>query len=464
MSEPEIETPRPDAPDEPAWRRLVQLAEAEDPADLIAHVDTLSDMDRVHDFARLSAEERGLVLTRLSPEDAAEVVEALPPAYAAEAFEELLPADAADILEELASDDQADLLARLDPEDAEAILSEAEAATATAVRELLQYAPDTAGGRMVTEFVAVPETASASDVVAQMQANAELYADYIVQYVYAVKESGELAGVVPLRDLLLAPPRRLVATLMIPDPVRVLASARMEELFEIFDNNAFLAVPVVDEENRLIGVVLREDVDEARVDRADSDALKARGIVGGEELRSLPLLMRSGRRLAWLSINIVLNVLAASVIAFYEDTLQAVIALAVFLPIISDMSGCSGNQAVAVSLRELSLGVTRPSEIGRVLFKESSVGLLNGVSLGVMLGGLAWFWKGSAMLGLVVGGALALNTIVAVCIGGSVPLIVRRLGFDPALASGPMLTTVTDLCGFFLVLSFASLALARAAL
>ena len=151
-------------------------------------------------------------------------------------------------------------------------------------------------------------------------------------------------------------------------------------------------------------------------------------------------------------------------IAFYQDTLQAVIALAVFLPIISDMSGCSGNQAVAVSLRELSLGVTRPSEIGRVLFKESLVGILNGASLGVMLGGLTFAWKGSLVLGVVVGGALALNTLVAVCIGGSVPLIVRRLGFDPALASGPMLTTVTDLCGFFLVLSFASLALAEGAL
>jgi magnesium transporter len=220
-------------------------------------------------------------------------------------------------------------------------------------------------------------------------------------------------------------------------------------------------VPVLDDAGVLVGVLLREDVDEARADRADSDALKARGIVGGDELRSLPLMLRSRRRLAWLSINIVLNILAASVIAMYEETLQAVIALAVFLPIISDMSGCSGNQAVAVSLRELDLGVTKTDEIARVLFKESALGLVNGAALGVLIGFAAWAWKGNLALALVVGSALALNTVLAVCIGGAVPMVLRRAGVDPALASGPMLTTITDMCGFFLVLSFATLALAQ---
>jgi magnesium transporter len=184
--------------------------------------------------------------------------------------------------------------------------------------------------------------------------------------------------------------------------------------------------------------------------------MKSLGISSGEELRSMPPLERSRRRLAWLSINIVLNLLAASVIAAYEETLQGAIALAVFLPIISDMSGCSGNQAVAVSLRELSLGVVRPGEIGRVLVKEITVGLLNGLALGVLLGAVALAWRGDPTLGLVVGLALAINTVLAVSIGGSVPLAIKRFGWDPALASGPILTTLTDVCGFFLTLSFAS--------
>ena len=151
--------------------------------------------------------------------------------------------------------------------------------------------------------------------------------------------------------------------------------------------------------------------------------------------------------------------IAASVIAFYEDTLTAVIALAVFLPIVSDMSGCSGNQAVAVSMRGLTLGAALPRDVLRVWRKEAIVGIINGLALGLLLGLAAWAWKGNAVLGLVVGAALAINTIVAVSIGGTVPLLLKRFKFDPAVASGPLLTTVTDMCGFFLLLSLASLVL-----
>ena len=210
----------------------------------------------------------------------------------------------------------------------------------------------------------------------------------------------------------------------------------------------------------LLGVVLRHDVEEALTERADNDYLKTQGIVGGEELRTMPLWRRSGRRLSWLSINIVLNILAASIIAIYQDTLAALIALAVFLPIISDMSGCSGNQAVAVSMRELSLGLVKPNEVGRVWLKEIGVGFINGLILGALLGFAAWLWKGNLVLGVVVAAAMAANTVVAVSIGGTVPLLLKRLKVDPALASGPILTTITDMCGFFLVLSLASLTLA----
>jgi magnesium transporter len=172
-------------------------------------------------------------------------------------------------------------------------------------------------------------------------------------------------------------------------------------------------------------------------------------------------MIRSRRRLSWLSVNILLNIVAASVIALYEDTLSAVIALAVFLPIVSDMSGCSGNQAVAVSMRELTLGAASPRDVVRVWSKELSVGLINGLALGTLLGFAAWLWKGNLVLSFVVALALGINTVVAVSIGGTVPLVLKRLGIDPAVGSGPLLTTITDLCGFFLVLSLASLALPR---
>jgi magnesium transporter len=207
--------------------------------------------------------------------------------------------------------------------------------------------------------------------------------------------------------------------------------------------------------------VRREDVAEALAERAENDRRKMHGIVGGDEIRSLPLLVRSRRRLSWLSVNVLLNIVAASVIAAYEQTLAAVIALAVFLPMVSDMSGCSGNQAVAVSIREMALGITKPFELLRVWLQEVKVGLINGVVLGTLLAAVSTLWKGNPWLGLVLGSALALNTVIAVSLGGTIPLLLKRMKFDPAVASGPVLTTLTDICGFFLVLSFATAMLPR---
>ncbi len=216
----------------------------------------------------------------------------------------------------------------------------------------------------------------------------------------------------------------------------------------------------MDAKGKLRGLVTRAAVMEATAEHQTDDYLSASGIIGGEELRSMPLLLRARRRLSWLLPNILLNMAAASIIAAHEDTLQSVIALAVFLPMVSDMSGCSGNQAVAVSMRELTMGLIRPAEYLRVLWKEGSVGLINGsvlgIVLGIVLGTIAALWQGNLYLGLVIGGALALNTVLSVLLGGLVPLLMKRFKIDPALASGPILTTCTDMCGFFLVLSIAS--------
>jgi len=445
------------------WNELVALARSGDRSALRAYVYELDDDDWVHAFARIDAEDRAAILAALAPEHAAELLEDVHDVHAAEAVSELAPSDAADILGALPSDDRADIVAHLSDAHADAILGAAPEETAQSLRDLLRYRPDTAGGRMVTEYVAVPASWTAEELVRHLRENVERYRGFISQYVYALGPDGELTGVLPLRDLLLAPPRRALADIMIREPVRVSATASLDELFAHFDRSHFISIPVVDARGRLVGIVLREDVDEARVDKAELDAQRSRGIIGGEELRSLPVLVRSGRRLAWLTLNIALNLLAAGVINAYQETLSAVIALAVFLPMISDMSGCSGNQAVAVSLRELALGIVRPREFLRVWWQEASVGCLNGVVLGALVGLVAYVWKGSPTLAAVVGGALALNTLVAVSIGGIVPLALRRLGFDPALASSPILTTVTDMCGFFLALSFATLALPRLA-
>jgi magnesium transporter len=314
---------------------------------------------------------------------------------------------------------------------------------------------------MVTDFLRYPEGLRVADVLEDLREHGGTYSDFEVQYAYVTSAAGGLVGVLRLRDLLFAPRDAPISGRMISDPVRVTVDATLDELQQLFEAHGFFGVPVTDLGGRLVGIVRRAAVEEAVGERASGLFLKVSGIIGGEELRSMPLASRSARRLSWLTINIVLNMVAASVIAFHQDTLEKAITLAVFLPIVSDMSGCSGNQAVAVSIRELSLGLVRPRELLRVLVKEAGLGLVNGVVLGSLLGSVALLWKGNPYLGLVVGAALALNTLVSVSLGGMLPLVLKRLRMDPALVSGPLLTTVTDMCGFFLVLRLAGLVLPR---
>jgi magnesium transporter len=293
-----------------------------------------------------------------------------------------------------------------------------------------------------------------------MNRNRDDYYDYDIQYCYVADSIGRLVGVLPLRDLLMVRHSQPISTIM-RVPLSIDVTAGLDQMKLFFDDHPFVGVPVTDEAGALLGVVRRSSVVEALGEKATEAFLAISGLIGEDELRTMPVWQRARRRLSWLSLNILLNVMAASVIAFYQDTLAAVIALAVFLPIISDMSGCSGSQAVAVSIRELTLGLVRPYEFLRVVWKESAVGLINGLVLGILLGTVAVLWQGNIYLGLVVGSALMFNTLMAVVLGGLIPLGLKAVRQDPALASGPILTTVTDMVGFFLVLSFASVMLTR---
>lgn len=422
-------------------------------------LETMPSNDLAFALSRLSEEDQSRVLTTISPEDAADIIEQLPSAQAVDLIEQLAPDQAADIIDELPSDSQADLIADLADHRAEAILAHMDPEEAANARQLLQYDDDVAGGLMVTEYLAYPLEATVKDVIDDFADRGDEYRDYDIQYSYIVDPRGRVIGVLRIRDLLMARRSTPVKEIMIKDPVYVHDDMELDDLEDFFDQHRFLGVPVVDENERLIGIVQRSAVQEALAERRDDDYLKAQGIVGGEEFRTMPLRVRSTRRLSWLSINILLNVLAASVIAIFEETLTAVIALAVFLPIISDMGGGSGMQAAAVSVRELSLGLVRPTELIRVWLKEVSVGIVTGIALGLQIGIVAWLWKGNAYLGLVVCVALCLNTVISVSCGGLLPLVMKRLDIDPAIAAGPILTTITDMCGFFLVLGLATLML-----
>jgi magnesium transporter len=443
------------------WHALGELADRGDAEELLEGTTILGSRECARAMTRLDGERCNKILTTLDPEHAADLMEEMPEAQAAKMIGNLQPKAAAAILNEMESAETADLLGMLDDDFVEELLKEMEPEAARDARMLSQFDDNVAGGLMITEYLAFPDTLNVRQVIDDMRVNSELYREYSIQYTYVTAPDGLLIGVLPLRSLLLTPGDIAVRDIMIKNPLSVEADDSLEELTRLFEDYDFLGVPVVDDDGRLLGVVRRTDVVEAVGDKAQSDFLKAQGIVGGEELRSMPLYQRCKGRLSWLSANIFLNIFSASVISFYEGTLQKAIALAVFLPIISDMSGCSGNQAVAVSMRELTLGLIKPRDLVHVWMKEISVGVINGLALGCLMGVVGMLWKGNPTLGLVVGTALALNTVLAVVLGSALPLIMKAFKADPALASGPILTTCTDMCGFFFVLSFASFAIDR---
>ena len=440
-------------------RDIIQLLEENNWEELTGLIDSMDSKEIVHLMGHLKRDDQMNLITMLAPENAADVIEEIPEAQAVHIIEDLSEKDAAAILDQMGSNEQTDIIKELEQDDANAILDKMDPDEAAHVRKLLVYDDESAGGLMRMEYFAFKEHMTVDEITNQLRTHSDEYSDYPLKYIFVISSLGKLMGVLQMQDLLLADVNTSLSQIILEDVRSVDHRATLDELISFFHQNNWYGVPVVDENETLLGVVLRSDILEAETKRLTQEHLETQGIVGGDELRTMPVFLRARRRLSWLSVNILLNIIAASVIAYYQDVLSAVIAMAVFLPIISDMSGCSGNQAVAVSMRELSLGVVKPREVLRVWLQEIKVGLINGITLGILIGAAAWLWKGNVYLGMVVGGALTINTLVAVSIGGTVPLVLKGLNIDPALASGPILTTITDMFGFFLALTFAAAAL-----
>lgn len=405
-------------------------------------------------IGHLSLADRDALIQLIPAEAAARLVEEAPPELASDLVERLDPDVAANIIGSSDSEYQADTVRNLPTDVSGSILQEMAPEEAQEIRNMVQFTADFAGGMLHSDSFNLAANLTVGEVVSQLRDGAHELDRFEDEQPYIVDTNGTLIGTISLRGLLVAQPNNLLADIVVPT-LHAKETFSLDELQELFADSDLARIPVINHEGFLKGAVEREAVNKALLRRLEHDSLAIQGV--GEELRSMPTRLRSKRRLAWLSANIVLNTIAAFVISAYEETLVAVIALAVFLPMVSDMSGCSGNQAVGVTMRELTLGLAKPRDVFHVWKKEVSVGLINGCALGILIGVLAWVWKGSAFLGLVIGLALAINTVIAVSIGGVVPLVLKRFNIDPAVASGPILTTVTDMAGFFLVLSLATL-------
>jgi magnesium transporter len=368
------------------------------------------------------------------------------------------PNRVAGVIASLPSDERADLLAAIDASPRAAIQELLPAGAQRDAARLLAYAPDTAGGLMETEFVAYPASASVSDAIRDLRSNQKRYSGIGVQYVYLLDQNNRLYGVAPLRDLMLAAEESPLSSLVAKTPATVRDTASLHDVAATFDEYPFLALPVVDETGVMLGVISRADATEGEQEEAEDDYRLSQGIVGGEELRSMPVGIRLRRRSAWLGVNLLLCLGGAAIVAIHKDTIAKAIVVAAVLPVISATSGNAAMQAAAVTIRELTLGIIDPAAWRRVLVHELLLASLMALPLGCAVALLSHFWGASWTVGAAVGIAMALNAFIAIGIGATCPLLLRRLSVDPALASGPISTTLADVTGFALTLTLVAMA------
>jgi len=352
---------------------LLPLLDAGDSAPIRAFMESVEQGEIARLLTRLDDHQREQLLAALDPEHAADLLENLADAHAADVLHELEPQLAAIIVEEMESHHRADVLGELSEPAAERLLRAMEPDEAQDARQLLEYDEDTAGGLMSTEFLQYPQNMRVADVIADMRKHAEEFYEATAHYGYVCSESGRLIGVVRMRDLLLAAPETPLARIMIVNPISLPVTAHLEELDDHFERYPFWSIPIVDDDGHMVGAVRRADIEEALAEFHERNLLSFGGIIGGEELRSLPIGMRVARRLAWLALNVVLSLIAASVVLLFEGTIGRLFALVFFIPVIGNMSGCTGNQAVAVSIRELALGIIQPADFVTVWLQELAV-------------------------------------------------------------------------------------------
>ncbi len=415
---------------------------------------------RAHDFepadladvlAALDEHERLAVVQALPPELSSQALAELPEdAHAEQTLAALSPERAAEIVEELEDDDAADILRELEPEKQEAILQEVE--DRAQVERLLKYEEETAGGRMTTHLVTVPDSATAAEALDEIRRQSQEVEDFY--QVFVVDDDRHLVGILPFKSLVVSRPDRPIRQFMEPADISVKPDLDQEEVARVMARYNLPSVAVVDDSGRLLGRVTFDDVIDVVEAETTVDLLKFGGVSPDEELAA-PWTESVRSRLPWLGVNLLTAFFAGSVVYYFQDTLQRTVLLAVWMPIIAGMGGNAGTQALAVTVRRLALGLISEHQLVGVLRKEVLVGVTNGLAIGIVVGAIAALLGGHPMLGLVVFLAMTVNLLVAGFAGAFIPIILERLGVDPAIASSIFVTTFTDTVGFLLLLGLA---------
>ena len=426
------------------YKKLKSILHEYHPVDIAEFYEELSSQESINLFKVLDFDDAVQVLEEIDSDKKFFILTNIKPSYASK------------LIAEMSSDDVADLLGDLEEEEKKRILSLIGENEQADLKDLLAYGKNTAGGRMTTEYIAFPKDLKAKDALNKL---GELALDAeTIYYVFAVDSEGRLVGVVSLRDLILAPEQTPIKDFMQTDLKKVNALSDQEEVARLIKKYGFLALPVVDDDNVLLGIVTVDDAMMVVEEETTEDILKLSGSDFDEKiaLGQVSPWARAKRRLPWILVAVVGEIFSGRVINDFSAALQTIVALSFFIPVLMDMGGNVGTQSAAIIVRGLATGEINTSSIAKNVLREAAVGMILGVFNGLLVAAMTYFWQGEVLLGVVVGIAMAFNLTLAAMLGTFMPLLWYKLGHDPAVASGPLVTTLLDILGLFVYFSTAT--------
>ena len=426
-----------------ATANLLNLLQKQHPADLADVFSQLPDRDRNATFKVLVDQNRRLAMEALSE---------LGPEVGASFLADRSADQIATLLHEIPSDDAAALIDHLPAELSGAVLDLIQRRE-PGVQSLLEYEEQTAGRIMNPNVFAVAEDLTAGEAIAALQQSRDVE---MVFYLYLVDTRRHLVGVVSLRRLLLVSPESPLKRIMTADLISARVDTDQEEVAREVASYNLLAIPVVDEENKLVGVITVDDVIDVIKDEATEDIYRLAGMAGDEHVFT-PASEALRKRLPWLGVNLATATIPAAIVAVFQDTISQVVAVAIFMPMVAGMGGNAATQTVTVIVRGIALGELTWSNSRRVLVKEMLMGVGNGLVLGLLAAGVAWLMRGDPILGVILAMAMAINLLVAAVAGTLIPIALRAIKVDPAHASSVVITTLTDAVGILAFLGLATL-------
>lgn len=404
-------------------------------------------------FVDQPQENRIRIYAYLSPDELAEIMINIDLENTPGYFTEMNPRQGAMILSKMPADDAVDILNNMHKEEVVSFLTMMDQDAAAEIKQLLHYEEKTAGSIMTTEFVALYKTKTVVEAMQQLKEEAP--GAETIYYLYVLDEDKRIVGVLSLRDLIVADNQVKIEEIMSEKIVKVSVAKDQEEIAQMFRDYDFLALPVVDFQDHLLGIITVDDILDVMEEEASEDFSQLAGISEEVKPDDSPF-DAAKKRLPWLVILLFLGMFTASLIGQFEETLNQVAVLAIFIPLIGGMAGNTGTQALAVAIRGLSNGEYGNQGKMRLIARETTTGLITGAVCGIVIAVVIYFWKADIYLGIIVGVSIMASLIVATLSGALVPIVMDRLNVDPAVASGPFITTINDIISILIYFGMAT--------